>query len=131
MSVTNCRRCGALIPARGRRLCLACLEAEESEYRRVRDYVREHPEAPVMQVSRETGVTVARIYDWVRQGKLVAVSPESDLAVECAGCGTRIVSGRLCEKCRARLRRDDAKPGGRLTGRVHLRERLQREPNRG
>lgn len=128
MSLTNCKRCGTLIPSVGTRLCPDCLQAEDEEYHRLREYVRKHPEAPVMQVSKETGVPVARIYDLVRKGKLVAISPESDLAVECVGCGRRIVSGRLCQRCTYRLNSSHASSEDlRLRGRLHLKGRLQRD----
>lgn len=127
MSLINCKRCGKLIPKVGIGLCTDCVRAEQDEYRKVRDYVHKHPEATVMEVSRETGVSVARIYELVRQGKLVAHSPESDLAVECVLCGRRIVTGQVCETCRKEIRSKHVPDNDpRMKGRLHLENRLRR-----
>lgn len=127
MSLMNCKRCGKLIPKVPTGLCTQCVNEEQDEYRLVRDYVRKHPEARVMQVSRETGVSVARIYELVRQGKLVALSPESDLAVECVICGKRIVTGQVCKQCQREMQEEYGYTGeDRLKGRLHLENRLRR-----
>lgn len=127
MSLINCKRCGTLIPANASKLCPECTEAEGQEYHSVRDYVKQHPSASVMQVSKATGVTVPRIYELVRKGKLVAHSAESDLAVECAVCGGRIVSGRVCNPCKSRLgQKGGSDHSSQMTGRVHLKSRLRR-----
>lgn len=128
MSLANCKRCGTLIPAVSSRLCVDCLRDEEEAYQVVRDYVRQHPTATVLQVSKETGVSVPRIYDFVRKGKLVAQSPDSDLAVECVVCGRRILSGRVCDRCRGGLKNGRVGEAERepLTGRLHFQRRTRR-----
>lgn len=129
MELANCRRCGDLYQSTGARFCSACLKLEEEEYHMVRQYIREHPDAPVLQVSQATGVSTTRIYEFVRKGKLIAHSTESDLAVECASCGARIVSGRLCDKCQAALggRSETSHERlGKVRGRVHLQNRFRR-----
>ena len=132
MTLTNCKRCGALIPRVPTGLCSDCVRVEQEEYRLVRDYVRDYPEATVMEVSRETGVSVARIYELVRQGKLVAHSPDSDMAVECVVCGRRIVTGQVCDQCRREIRAKSVPVSDeRLKGRLHLDSRLRRPREKG
>lgn len=130
MELANCKRCGIVYRKQyGTRYCPSCLRAEDEEFQRVRNYITEHPEAPVIQVSQATKVSTARIYEYVRLGKLVARSPESDLAVECTSCGDRIVSGRFCYSCRqkfAQAKERDAGAAGEIhmRGRLHLRNRV-------
>src|SRR5690625_4047344 len=130
MKLANCKRCGVVYRMQhGTRFCPSCLRAEDEEFQRVRNYITENPEAPVIQVSQATKVSTARIYEYVRLGKLVAHSPESDLTVECTSCGTRIVSGRLCYSCQQKFaqsrERNDTSPGDvQIRGRLHLRNRV-------
>lgn len=127
MELANCRRCGKLFRSVGVRICPDCLELEEEEFQKVKAYLREHPEARILEVSEATGVSAAQILEFVRRGKLIAHSPDSDLAVECTVCGTRIVSGRLCRRCQADLSaRQQGDPEQRLVGKVYLRDRLRR-----
>ena len=99
MELRNCSRCGKLFRSTGLTVCSECKAHLDEEFELVRDYLREHPGARVFEVSQATGVPSSRIYNMVREGRLMATSADSDLAVECVQCGTKILTGRMCAKC--------------------------------
>lgn len=134
MELRNCSRCGKLFRSTGHRMCSECREQLDGEFKLVRDYLREHPGARVFAVSQATGVPSSRIYNMVREGRLTATSPDSDLAVECVQCGTKISSGRMCSKCAQDFTtsiRPSARTGEdsqrRKQGRMHIAERRLRD----
>ncbi|MDA8233875.1 MAG: hypothetical protein M0Z31_03530 [Clostridia bacterium] len=96
MTVKNCVKCGKLFMYVNRSVCPECVEKEEQDYNKVRDYLREHPGAQVEEIGRETGVEENLIMRFLREGRLITTaSPE----LECLSCGAPIPYGRLCEKC--------------------------------
>lgn len=104
MSLRNCSRCGNLFTSVGRnRVCPDCVKVEHQQFLDVKDYLWKNPRAPAYEVSQATGVPQAKILEWVRHGRLTAQSADSDLAVACESCGTRIPKGRLCAACAAKL----------------------------
>jgi len=95
----------------GVRLCPSCRDADRREFEAVRDYLRDHPQACLMAVSQATGIPLARIREFLREGRLVVAAPEAELA--CERCGAPITTGRLCERCRQELARElgEGRPG--------------------
>lgn len=135
MEIRNCVRCGKLFRSiAGRVHCNECREELDNEYVKVRDYLRKHPNARVFEVAEATGVSVWRIHEFVRAGKLIAISPESDLAVECVQCGTKITTGQLCAACAKKgiesgePEKETKKVPARetLRGRLHIENRWRR-----
>jgi len=135
MELRNCSRCGKLFRSTGLSLCTECREQLDDEFKRVRDYLRKHPGARVFEVSQATDVPSSRIYNMVREGRLTASSPDSDLAVECVQCGTKIPTGQMCNKCAQELSasirpapRTPKRPrAGRTPDRMHIAERRLRD----
>lgn len=131
MELRNCSRCGKLFRSTGLTICSECRTQLDEEFKIVRDYLRQHPGARVFEVSQATGVPASRIYNMVREGRLTATSTDSDLAVECIQCGTKIVTGRMCSKCtldfKASLRppasTKKSPSGSRAAERVHIADR--------
>lgn len=102
MDIRNCVRCGRIFRKVSLPFCPACVKLDQEEFERVRRYLKEHPNATVVEVSEETDVPVNRIYGWVREGRLTTGSG-GDWSVECEVCGTQISSGRLCDACREKV----------------------------
>lgn len=101
MQIRNCSRCGKIFYSVGRKICPDCVQKEEEEYRKVRDYVREHKNATIPAVSEATGVPAERINQFIREGRLELVNA----VLECMSCGAPIRKGRFCEKCLAEMSR--------------------------
>lgn len=102
MSLKNCERCGRLFLG-VELVCPACLEKEQEEFQQVRDYLREHPDAAVLEVSAATGVQVERLRRWAREGRLQLKPSDAEGTLRCQRCGAPIESGRLCPRCVAHL----------------------------
>ena len=121
MQLRNCPRCGRLFASSGRGMCNECLQEDARDYDLVRNYLRDNPGANMVEVSRETGVELGKIEEFIRQGRLLAYAK---LQVACEICGAPIASGRLRESCRRGFRGggpEPEKPGlEEMRGRVHI-----------
>lgn len=112
MNVRNCTRCGKVfLPVLGRRYCPECAEAEIAEFESVKEHLRKHPGASVLQVSEATGVPVKKIREYVKEGRLVSAS--EDWNISCDRCGKPIARGRFCDDCAARLEMGFRSTGGK------------------
>ena len=98
MVATNCPRCGKVFMKSFEAICKNCSKELEAQYEDVRAYVKENPKRSIKEVSDATGVSVKRILQYVRDGKLEASAGiQSD--VTCSRCNTPILTGRMCTTC--------------------------------
>ena len=109
MALRNCANCGKLFnaPTATMKLCMECEREDQKQFDQVKEYIKEHPTATVIEITKETGVERKQLYEWVRSGRL-DVAGVKDLGLRCEGCGEAITNGRFCAQCAARLQ-DDAK----------------------
>ncbi len=105
MTLARCKRCGAIFQkVIDRDLCPSCLEKEEEEFRRVKEFFRQHPRARLEEVSEATGVDKKVILEFLREGRLqVTEGTEPLFELFCERCGKPIASGRLCDECRSKV----------------------------
>ncbi|QHQ63544.1 MerR family transcriptional regulator [Anaerocolumna sedimenticola] len=98
--IRECKRCGKmfLFTGVGKCICAACKAEDEAEFEIVKDYIYENLSATIMQVSKETGVKIARIKSYLKDGRLV-IPDGSVIFLNCEICGTNIKFGRLCREC--------------------------------
>ncbi|MFW6006791.1 MAG: hypothetical protein ACOC4G_04395 [Bacillota bacterium] len=66
----NCADCGKLhtYPTR---LCKDCLERKIERYKKVKNYLWDHPNSNIEQVSEETGVKREKIIQFVREDRFI------------------------------------------------------------
>ena len=103
MNVKNCRKCGKVFNyIGGMPICPQCREELEKKFDTVKEYIREHKGASVLEVSKECEVEEAQIRQWVREERL-EFDTGSGIGVVCESCGVAISSGRLCDKCKMNL----------------------------
>ena len=98
MAAINCPRCGRLFMKRLSPICEICEKEVEQQFEEVRAYVKENPNSPIKEVSDATNVSVKRILQYVREGKIDA-TPGMAKDVTCSKCGKPITKGRMCELC--------------------------------
>src|SRR6056297_3281102 len=104
MKLRNCQRCGKLFSYNGiHKICSACREEEENNFKKVKDYLWENPKSTIDKVSKETGVERDTIIKFIKEDRLISEGLEIGGEVKCERCGTTITHGTLCDKCRKEL----------------------------
>jgi ribosomal protein L32 len=98
MNATNCPRCGRIFTRISAPVCKDCEKAEEEKFEEVRAYVKENPHSSAQEVSEKCEISVKRILQYVRDGKL-EISVGMEGLATCSKCGRPIKSGRMCERC--------------------------------
>ncbi|NJD03309.1 MAG: MerR family transcriptional regulator [Ruminiclostridium sp.] len=98
--VRNCRKCGKIFTyLGGGPICPSCKQADEEDFKRVRDYLYDHPGSSLNQVSLELDISVEKIKRFLKDGRLEITDEEGNMFLECESCGKSIKSGRYCVNC--------------------------------
>lgn len=100
--ISKCKNCGKFIGMTRDGYCRDCHDKVEEEFKRVRAYLKENPDATIPETSEKTGVSEKRILRFIRDDRLETVH-HSQFTVQCEMCGARISSGRYCAKCSTSL----------------------------
>lgn len=102
--VRNCRRCGKIFTYMGGApFCQACRQADEEDFKRVKQYLYENPGSNLTQVSTDLEISVEKIKRFLKDGRLEITSEEGNMFLECETCGKAIKSGRFCDECERNL----------------------------
>ena len=103
MNVLNCKGCGRLFNAVAtERLCPECRKKLDEKFQEVKEYLEEHPNAGINDISRDCDVSVGQIKRWIREERLT-FSENSIEGIECENCGKLIKTGRFCDACKAKI----------------------------
>jgi flagellar operon protein (TIGR03826 family) len=98
--VRNCRRCGKIYNyIGGAPICPLCREADEENFKRVKEYLYKNPGATMSEVSTILDISVERIKAYLKEGRLEIINNEGNLILECESCGKAIKTGRFCDDC--------------------------------
>ena len=98
MEARNCPRCGKVFVMVVESICPSCVKEEENIFEKVREYIKENPNKTIKEVADANDVSIKRILQYVRDGRINATSGlQSD--IKCSKCGKPILTGRMCEKC--------------------------------
>lgn len=95
--VTQCKHCGKLFQSWGSEFCPSCTDEVDASFSKVKDYIYDHPETNVMDISEGTGVSEKMVLYFLKEGRLSL--GDKVYGLECELCGASISSGRLCSKC--------------------------------
>ncbi len=101
IQVKQCKDCNKLFHSFGGDLCLECSEKVDGYFRQVRDYLYAHPDAGILEVTKNTGVEESYILSFLKEERL-SLNKESEY-IKCEQCKNPITSGRLCSACKERL----------------------------
>lgn len=100
MNVRNCRVCGKIFNyVMGPAVCPRCKEDSEAKFQEVKQYIQDHRNADIREVSEDCEVTTNQIRQWIREERL-QFSEDSPVQIACEKCGEMIRSGRFCAKCK-------------------------------
>ncbi len=100
-NVKQCKQCGGLFQSYGADICQTCAEKMDQSFRIVKNYIYDHPDVNVVEISKETGVAEKMILGFLREGRLSLDAAEGILS--CESCGAPISGGRFCSKCQNNL----------------------------
>ncbi|GGE36160.1 hypothetical protein GCM10011391_13700 [Pullulanibacillus camelliae] len=105
--LANCKNCGKLFVRTTSDICPACHKEDEKKFQKVYKFIskRENREATVQELHDTTGVEEKLIFRWIEEGRLL-VKNFPNLFYPCSSCGEPIQSGRLCENCASKIKRD-------------------------
>lgn len=103
VNIRNCKRCGRLYTYNGIDLCPECYRQDEEDFVKIRDYIEMHPYATMIEISRETQVTVKKIMEFLKEGRLILNSDNTNIVLKCERCGKPISTGRFCDECKSNL----------------------------
>ncbi|HYE82057.1 MAG TPA: MerR family transcriptional regulator [Clostridia bacterium] len=95
----NCPSCGRLFTSYGNEVCQTCFAEEEKDFKLVKEYIYDHGDVNVMEVSEGTGVSPEKILRFLKNERLYLASSEGCMLLVCESCGIPIQSGRYCLNC--------------------------------
>ncbi|MDP4179505.1 MAG: MerR family transcriptional regulator [Bacillota bacterium] len=101
--VRNCRRCGKVYNYIGNPLCPTCIQADDEDFKRVKEYLYKYPGAAMSKVSEDLEISVDKITRYLREGRLEIVGEEANIVLSCENCGKSIKTGRFCDICQSSL----------------------------
>lgn len=103
----NCKVCGNLFLKDYTDYCLDCYKGIEKEYELVADFLRDgdNRNATLHQVSEATEVSIKRIMEFMRDGRIYAAD-FPNLSYPCAHCGQEIKTQLMCPSCAGRFTTD-------------------------
>ena len=124
MEAMNCPRCGKIFVQVFESICDSCIKAEEHIFDKVREYVKDNPNRTVKEVSDACEVSVKRVLQYIRDGRIEASSGMHGEIV-CSKCAKPILIGRMCEKCilETNFEVQDMKDAAKLRGKIHTKRR--------
>lgn len=103
-SVEACQNCKNLFnyPGFGSKYCPECRKIDEENRAKVKEYLREHGQANMYEISLATEVSEKNIKQYLRDGML-EIPDGSPIYIKCESCGCDIRSGRWCPACAAKM----------------------------
>ncbi len=123
MRVSNCVRCKQAFAVVKGPVCPACLEKEEEQFEKVKEFLEDNAGATMEEISEGTEVPVKRIAKFVKDGRLEGVKGTN---FKCSKCGIKIDKGSYCQECAKKLQENLAtlKKGGELKGEFQERAKV-------
>ncbi|GAX88892.1 TIGR03826 family flagellar region protein [Effusibacillus lacus] len=103
MALTNCKQCGRLFNRYMKDICPDCVKADENDFYKVSGFLRENRGASPQEVNEATGVSLDKIYRYIREGRLIATH-FPNMTYPCERCGIPIGMGRFCRNCTEELK---------------------------
>ncbi len=136
LDLRNCPNCGRLFAKKpGVDLCPVCIDDEEVDFQKVKNFLWDNPNSTIELVHEKTGVSRERIIKFIRDDRIIAEGLTLDYLLECERCGKPIPSGRFCQKCQEELvkglspdrgRQQEVTEKGNEKSRMYLYDRINK-----
>lgn len=102
----SCKICGKLFQQIGfSDTCLDCMEQDEKDFQRIREYIHEHGRPSIFEVASNLDMTMSKIKKYLREGRLEIVEKINSF-LDCEICGKPIQSGKYCDDCFKQVNHD-------------------------
>ncbi len=101
LNIKQCRQCRKLFESFGSVICPECAEELDRSFQTVKNYLYDHPDANVFEITKETGVAEKIVLSFLKEGRLSMNTTEGILV--CEKCGMPISAGRFCSDCQNML----------------------------
>jgi hypothetical protein len=96
--VANCKECNRIFTSvGGLKVCMKCREVHEEEFKAVRDFLYENPEASLKDAQVYTAVPHESIMVFIKEGRIKFKT--GGMHLNCERCDALIESGRFCDAC--------------------------------
>lgn len=105
MDLINCAKCGRVFGYSGSEVCSRCTGNDEDDFKKVKDYLYDNPGSNIVEVSEATEVSEKKILRYLRESR-IEVREDDNALLDCEGCGESIKSGRYCDKCAGKLKKE-------------------------
>jgi len=105
MQVRQCDFCRVPYQSAGAKLCEDCLKKLDEDFILIREYLYEHDNAGIEEVSEETGVSRKTIMHLLKEERLI-VGNEIDGGggiLKCEACKKPINTGKMCASCKKEI----------------------------
>lgn len=79
-------------------VCPSCFPIEEEEFRRIKEFLTQHPGASSSDVIQELGVSIKSIRRYLKEDRLEIVGDNKGF-IRCELCGKPVNSGYFCDQC--------------------------------
>lgn len=101
VKIDVCKVCKKLFHSlKEEKICPDCKEEQADEFRKVKQYIREHKGAGIEEVSQACEVSHKQLLNWVREERLY-FDDAAKVALPCLRCGKGISMGKYCNECLA------------------------------
>lgn len=102
MEIKSCKNCGRAFGYEGGPVIL-CNKCDELLWEKVKDYLRDNPNATSEEVSKETKISIKIIESFLADDRLSAIDNETNTTIQfnkCQTCGNIInVGEKYCNEC--------------------------------
>ena len=105
VDLRNCKKCGRAFAYKGIDICNRCATDDEADFKKVKEYLYDHPGATVQEVSEETEVSEKQILRYLRESR-IEIREDSNCLLHCERCEKSIRSGRFCDECVAEMKKE-------------------------
>lgn len=95
--------CKKLFQSYGGSICPNCMDEMDKAFRKVRDYIYDHPQADIVEITQNTGVPEKWIFDFLKEERLEFTTGSTMLS--CEQCGARYNPEGIVKSARMSFKR--------------------------
>jgi len=103
MEIKQCDYCRRPYQSLGNKVCNDCTTKLDEDFILIREYLYEHDNASIEEVSEATGVSRKAIYYLLKEERLLVGDDGGAGILKCETCRKPINTGRMCAACKKEI----------------------------